>query len=133
MLLLPVILTLIVGTGQGTYSLTDNQGLYQNLSVSSDGVQQKSEPIGRNILDSSVASKNQLREGKSIATNIIAQTSSLKQSSRYLRVNSTTSPSRQTSQRWWPPTSASNVTRTVKFTTRHIFLESTGPRNYTIL
>ena len=73
MLLLPVILTLIVGTGQGTYSLTDNQGLYQNLSVSSDGVQQKSEPIGRNILDSSAASKNQLREGKSIATNIIAQ------------------------------------------------------------
>lgn len=73
-MLLPVILALLVSAGKVTSSLTDNQGLDQNPLVLSDGVQQKSEQteIDPNLLNPE-ANKNQQREGKSIATNIIAQ------------------------------------------------------------
>lgn len=69
-MLFPIVSVLLVGFGQTTYSLINNQELHHNFSVSSDRVQQ--EETGQNLLGPEI-NKNQQRDGKSIATNIITQ------------------------------------------------------------
>jgi hypothetical protein len=56
----PIFLVLLVGFGK-TNSFTDNRELHHNSSVSSDGIPQEE------------INKNQQRDGKSMATNIITQ------------------------------------------------------------
>jgi hypothetical protein len=68
-MLFPIFLVLLVGFGK-TDSFTDNRELHHNSSISSDGVQQ--EETGQNLLNPE-ANKNQQRDGKSMATNIITQ------------------------------------------------------------
>lgn len=70
-MLFPIVLVLLVGFGKTTYSFTDNRELHHNVSVSSDRVQQDEE-TGQNFLGPEI-NKNQQRDGKSIATNIITQ------------------------------------------------------------
>jgi hypothetical protein len=59
-MLFPIFLVLLVGFGK-TNSFTDNRELHHNSSVSSDGIPQEE------------INKNQQRDGKSMATNIITQ------------------------------------------------------------
>jgi hypothetical protein len=60
-MLLPIFLVLLVGFGKTTSSLINNRELHHNSSVSSDGIPQEE------------INKNQQRDGKSMATNIITQ------------------------------------------------------------
>jgi hypothetical protein len=60
-MLLPICLVLLVGFGKTTSSLINNRELHHNSSVSSDGIPQEE------------INKNQQRNGKSMATDIITQ------------------------------------------------------------